>query len=159
MPTGKSVAEVVAEMQRVLASELTSRKFTYPRSNGSPWTLALKDVIDRAVDLEMAYNPNDCVEIRWGAPAKSEEVATCKRYAPQLQRAKMVKYRAWFRERRRPARAKQRSHSREDMANFSCKATAVSRCVPSTSFDRCRHPRRQRLSPRTACSAAARSSW
>jgi hypothetical protein len=27
-------------------------------------------VIDRAVDLEMAYNPNDCVELRWGAPAK-----------------------------------------------------------------------------------------
>ena len=27
------------------------------------WTLALKDVIDRAGDLEMAYNVNDCVEL------------------------------------------------------------------------------------------------
>jgi hypothetical protein len=25
----------------------------------------------------MAYNPNDCVELRWGAPAKSDEAATC----------------------------------------------------------------------------------
>jgi hypothetical protein len=38
--------------------------------------------LDREVDLEMAYNPNDCVELRWGAPAKSEEASTCQRYAP-----------------------------------------------------------------------------
>jgi hypothetical protein len=82
-------------LQRVLASELATRKFSYPRS----------DVIDRAVDLEMAYNPNDCVELRWGAPAKSNEASTCKRYAPAAQREKMSKYRAWFHERRRPPRA------------------------------------------------------
>jgi hypothetical protein len=105
MPQGKSVAEVKAELQRVLASELTARKFTYTRSDGSPWTLAVKDVADRMVDLEMAYNPNDCVELRWGAPAQSQEASTCKRYAPQAQRAKMLKYRAWFNERRRPPRA------------------------------------------------------
>ena len=67
MPAGKSVANVKAELQSVLASELASRKFSYPRSDGSPWTLALKDVVERASDLEMAYNPNDCVELRWGA--------------------------------------------------------------------------------------------
>jgi hypothetical protein len=55
MPKDKSVAEVKAELQRVLASELATRKFSYPRSDGSAWTLALRDVIDRAVDLEMAY--------------------------------------------------------------------------------------------------------
>ena len=76
MPMGRSAADVKAELQRVLASELASRKFSYPRSDGSQWTLALKDVIDRAVDLEMAYNLNDCVELRWGAPAKSEEAST-----------------------------------------------------------------------------------
>jgi len=64
-----------------------------------------RDVIDRAIDLEMAYNPNDCVELRWGAPAKSDEASTCKRYAPAAQREKMSKYRAWFHERRRPPRA------------------------------------------------------
>ena len=105
MPRGKSAADVKAELQSVLASELASRKFSYPRSDGSQWTLALKDVIDRAVDLEMAYNPNDCVELRWGAAARSEEASTCKRSAPSVQRAKMTKYRAWFSERRRPPRA------------------------------------------------------
>jgi hypothetical protein len=105
MPTGRSVADVKAELQRVLASELATRKFSYPRSDGSPWTLALKDVLDRAADLEMAYNPNDCVELRWGAQARTEEASTCRRYAPSAQRAKMTKYRAWFSERRRPPRA------------------------------------------------------
>lgn len=105
MPKDKSVAEVKAELERVLASELASRKFSYPRTDGSPWTLTLKDVIDRASDLEMAYNVNDCVELRWGAPEKSEEAATCRRHAPSSQRAKMSEYRAWFHERRRPPRA------------------------------------------------------
>ena len=105
MPKDKSAAGVKAELQSVLASELASRKFSYPRSDGSPWTLALKDVTDRAVNLEMAYNPNDCVELRWGAADKSDEASTCKRYAPSAQRAKMTKYRAWLHERRRPPRA------------------------------------------------------
>ena len=91
-------------MQRVLASELATRKFSYPRSDGSAWTLTVRDVIDRAVALEMAYNPNDCVELRWGALA-SDEASTCKRYAPAAQREKMSNYRAWFHERRRPPRA------------------------------------------------------
>jgi hypothetical protein len=105
MPAGKNVADVKAELQNVLASELATRKFTYPRSDGSSWTLALKDVLDRTAALEMAYNPNDCVELRWGAPANSEEASTCRRHAPAAQHAKMMKYRAWFHERRRPPRA------------------------------------------------------
>jgi len=104
MPKDKSVAEVKSELQNALGSELASRKFTYTRSDGSPWTLAVKDVIDRAPLLEMAYNLNDCVELRWGAAEKSDEASTCKRHAPEAQRAKMTKYRPWFHERRRPAR-------------------------------------------------------
>jgi hypothetical protein len=105
MPAGKSVADVKAELESVLASELAVRKFSYTRSDGSQWTLALKDVGGRAADLEMAYNLNDCVELRWGAPEKSEEASTCKRHAPGAQRAKMTEYRTWFHERRRPPRA------------------------------------------------------
>ena len=104
MPAGKSVADVKSELQSVLVSELSSRKFAYPRSDGSAWSLTLRHVIDRAADLEMAYNLNDCVERRWGAPENSEEAATCKRRAPAPQRAKMTEYRAWFQERRRPPR-------------------------------------------------------
>jgi hypothetical protein len=105
MPAGKSVADVKAELQNVLASELAARKFTYTRSDGSQWTLSLKDVIDRSVALEMSYNPNDCVELRWAAPDKSDEASTCKRHAPAVQRAKMTKYRIWFRDRHWPAHA------------------------------------------------------
>jgi hypothetical protein len=105
MPGGKSVADVKAELESVLATELAARKFSYPRTDGSAWTLTLKDVGDRVASLEMAYNVNDCVELRWGAPEGSAEASTCKRHAPQMQRAKMTEYRAWFHERRRPPRA------------------------------------------------------
>jgi hypothetical protein len=105
MPKDKTVADVKAELERTLASELAARKFSYTRSDGSPWTLTLKEVADRATDLEMGYNLNDCVELRWGAPDNSAEAATCKRHAPRLQRAKMTEYRPWFHERRRPPRA------------------------------------------------------
>jgi len=105
MPKGKTVADVKAELESVLASEVAARKFSYTRSDGSAWTLALKDVLDRATALEMAYNLNDCVELRWGAPDQSAEASTCKRHAPAAQRGKMTEYRAWFRERRRPPRA------------------------------------------------------
>jgi hypothetical protein len=105
MPKDKSVADVKTELESVLASELSARKFSYTRSDGSAWTLALKDVIDRAGDLEMAYNVNDCVELRWGAPDKSAEASTCKRHASGAQRAKMTQYRTWFHDRRRPPRA------------------------------------------------------
>jgi hypothetical protein len=103
MPPGKSVEEVKSQLQGVLTSELASRKISYTRSDGSQWTLSLKEVVDRAADFEMAYNPNDCAELRWGAPENSEEASTCKRHAPQAQRAKMAsEYRVWFRERHWP---------------------------------------------------------
>jgi hypothetical protein len=103
MPNGKSVEQVKSELQGVLASELATRKLSYTRSDGSQWTLSLKDVVDRAENFEMAYNPNDCVELRWGAADNSEEASTCKRHASQAQRAKMSsEYRVWFRERHWP---------------------------------------------------------
>ena len=94
-----------AELQSVLASELAARKFTYTRSDGSTWTLVAQGRDRPRRGLEMAYNLNDCVELRWGAPDKSDEASTCKRHAPAAQRAKMTEYRAWFRERHWPARA------------------------------------------------------
>jgi hypothetical protein len=104
MPKDKAVDAVKAELEATLASELAARKFAYTRTDGSQWTLALKDVLDRITALEMAYNVNDCVELRWGAAEGSEEAAPCKRRASQAQRAKMSEYRAWFSERRRPPR-------------------------------------------------------
>ncbi len=104
MPKDKSVEAVKGELESTLAAELAARKVSYTRTDGSPWTLALKDVIDRMAELEMAYNVNDCVELRWGAPDKSAEASTCKRHASGAQRGKMAEYRSWFHERRRPPR-------------------------------------------------------
>jgi hypothetical protein len=105
MPAGESVAQVKAELESVLASELAARKFTYTRSDGSVWTLSLKDVVDRAPALEMGYNLNDCVELRWGAPQGSQEASTCRRHAPMAQHAKMQAHRSWFRKRHWPTHA------------------------------------------------------
>jgi hypothetical protein len=105
MPAGRSVADVKAEMERVLAQELATRKFSYLRTDGSSWTLSLQDVIARQGALEMAYNLNDCVELRWGAPERSDEASTCKRHASSAQRGRMTEYRPWFHDRRRPPRA------------------------------------------------------
>ena len=106
IPNGKSVSDVKAELQSVLASELAARKFSYTRSDElAVDVLSLKDVIDRAADLEMAYNflkRDLLVELRWGAPDESDEASTCKRHAPAAQRAKMTGYRTWFHERHWP---------------------------------------------------------
>ena len=64
----------------------------------------MSDVIGRLEALEMGYNPNDGIEVRWGAPEGSEELAACRRRAPEAQRTKMRRYRRWFRERVFPIR-------------------------------------------------------
>jgi hypothetical protein len=104
MPAGKSIAEVRSGLFVMLKEELGKRSFAYERSDGSSFTLSLAEVLARAEDLEMAYNPNDCVEVRWGAPPGSEEASTCKRRAPGGQVGRMRRYRVWFHERRRPPR-------------------------------------------------------
>lgn len=102
LPPGASPKGVRASMEAVLKTEAAKRKITYRRSDGSSWTLTLADVMARAVALESAYDPNDCVEVRWGAPPGSEEFATCQRRAPDDQRARMERYRPWFQRRMRP---------------------------------------------------------
>lgn len=104
MPGNKDAAEVEAELTTALNSDLSKREFSYTRTDGSKWTLTLKDVLERIELLEMAYNINDCVEHRWGAPEGSEEAATCRRRASSAQNKKMAQYRTWFQERRRPPR-------------------------------------------------------
>jgi hypothetical protein len=94
--------EAVNQVRGALQTELEKRSFEYVRSDGSAWELSLADVVARMNAMEIAYNPNDCAEIRWGAPEGSEERATCKRRASQEQRLRMEKYRKWFAERQRP---------------------------------------------------------
>jgi hypothetical protein len=77
---------------------------TYTRSDGSTWKVGLDAIVARTQSYEVAYNPNDCPEVRWGAPDASDEAKTCNRRAPDDQQIKMRYYRVWFTERRRPAR-------------------------------------------------------
>jgi hypothetical protein len=97
--TPQQLKERLEKLSSKLAEELS---ITYTRSDGSPWTLTLKEILARKEALEMAYNPNDCVEVRWGAPANSKEISTCHRRAPQNQRAEMERLRSWFKRRLHP---------------------------------------------------------
>lgn len=95
---------VVEALRAEAKAQLEAATIAYEGSDGRPVTLNLQQVIDRRRALEMAYNPNDCMEIRWGAPEDSEEMARCTRRAPAAQRKQMQQYRHWFKDRKRPAR-------------------------------------------------------
>ena len=99
-----SPADVRAELETALRTEAASRRFEYTRSNGSRWTLTRGDVLARTQAFEVAYNPNDCIEVRWGAPAQSKEMGPCRRRAPTAQAERMMRYRTWFHDRSRPPR-------------------------------------------------------
>jgi hypothetical protein len=96
---GQIRADLYAEWERS-RDELT---ITYARSDGSPWTLTLGQLVERVAELEQSYNPNDCVEYRWGARRGSAEFSTCVHRAPFEQQRRMEMYRVWHAERRRPS--------------------------------------------------------
>jgi hypothetical protein len=102
---GQEQAKPAAERLRVeLTHELAARHFDYTKSDGSKQTLSLADIVERGEALEIAYDPNDCVELRWGARDGSAELASCRRHAPADQHARMLRYREWFHTRTRPVR-------------------------------------------------------
>jgi hypothetical protein len=93
-----------ADVERRHAERTAERVFEYTRSDGSTWRIGIADALARKAAFETAYDPNDCVEVRWGAPEGTAERATCRRRAPTQQRARMEQYREWFRESWRPTR-------------------------------------------------------
>ena len=104
LPWDKNPAEVKKELQKLHDQWAHEVSITYTASDGKLHTLTLEDIIDRMKALEMGYNPNDCVEIRWGAPAGSTEYGSCQRRTPKNQRNMMIEYRAWFQRRIIPIR-------------------------------------------------------
>jgi hypothetical protein len=97
-----SPEEIRKELQTLLEEQVSELTITYARSDGSPQELTLAEILERKDAFEMAYNPNDCVEIRWGAPEGSAERSACRRYAPPYQKKNMQDVRKWFRQRLHP---------------------------------------------------------
>lgn len=101
---GESAVSAAERIERFHEQRLREHFITYTRSDGSPWSLSLAEIYARRPSLEIAYNPNDCVERRWGAGPGTPDFATCRRRAPAEQQTRMEEYRPWFREARRPPR-------------------------------------------------------
>jgi len=101
---GRKPTDVSAEIETLHDKQIRERAVEYRRSDGSMFRLTVADILARRPALEMAYNPNDCAEIRWGASVATSDFATCRRHAPEEQRTRMQEYRAWFHEAKRPPR-------------------------------------------------------
>jgi len=95
-----SPLQLKQQLEQLYRHFAETHEIRYIKSDGTEQRLRVIDVVARRKALEMAYNPNDCVEIRWGASGK--ELASCKRHAPTDQRALMKRFRPWFATRNRP---------------------------------------------------------
>jgi hypothetical protein len=101
---GRKPAVAAAELRKLHAAAIKERGIEYKRSDGSSFKLTVADLLARKAALEIGYNPNDCVETRWGAAPGSPEAATCARRAPPDQQARMTEVRSWFHDAKRPPR-------------------------------------------------------
>jgi hypothetical protein len=97
-----SADDLKKELQAMLDEKVSDLYVTYTRTDGSEMKLSVKELLGRRSAFEMGYNPNDGIEIRWGAPENSDEISTCKRKAPASQRTTMEKVRTWFVQRLHP---------------------------------------------------------
>jgi hypothetical protein len=97
-----SPEDIKEKLQSLLAQKVSGLTISYNRSDGSSQVLTVAEILKRKDALEMAYNPNDGIEIRWGAPENSEERATCHRQAPSNQQKTMQSVRQWFNKRLHP---------------------------------------------------------
>lgn len=101
---GKTPTQAREDLEARHRKLTREKQITYRNSEGKPVELTVAEILSRRKALEMAYNPNDCVEIRWGAPEGSAERASCRRRAPEEQRQRMEENRVWFSSMRRPSR-------------------------------------------------------
>jgi len=97
-----STEHVKKDLEDLLTKKLSELSITYDRTNGAKQTLTLTEILKRKDAFEMAYNPNDCIEVRWGATEKSEECSACRRHVPASQLEKMRSVRKWFQKRLHP---------------------------------------------------------
>jgi hypothetical protein len=97
-----SPEDIKLKLQVLLEKKTAELTISYTRSDGSDQQLSLAEILDRKEAFEMAYNPNDCIEVRWGAPENSAERSTCKRQTSAYQQKTMQGVRKWFIQRLHP---------------------------------------------------------
>jgi hypothetical protein len=97
-----SPEDIKNKLQSLLNKKVSELTISYTRSDGSSQELPVAEILKRRDVFEMAYNPNDGIEIRWGAPENSDERATCHRQAPSNQQKTMQSVRKWFNKRMHP---------------------------------------------------------
>jgi len=102
LPILQSPEHVKKSLENLLQKKLSELSISYTRTNGAEQTLTLAEILKRKAAFEMAYNPNDGIEIRWGAPEGSEERSTCRRHVPAGQLKTMNEVRQWFQKRLHP---------------------------------------------------------
>ncbi len=101
--SGLSSAEHIRKkLESILDKKSNELSITYTGSDGSSQKLTIGEILKRREAFEMAYNPNDGPEIRWGAPEKSEERNRCRRHVSASQLEKMQAVRKWFSKRLHP---------------------------------------------------------
>jgi hypothetical protein len=97
-----SPEDIKNRLQSLLDKKVSELTISYTRSDGSSKELTIAEILKRRDAFEMAYNPNDGIEIRWGAPENSDERGTCHRQAPSNQQKTMQSVRKWFNKRLHP---------------------------------------------------------
>ncbi|MGC1391830.1 MAG: hypothetical protein WA816_12405 [Bacteroidales bacterium] len=90
------------KLQSILDKKVSELSISYTRTDGSIQKLTIGEILKRRDIFEMAYNPNDGIEIRWGAPENSAERSTCRRHSPAKQLETMRSVRTWFHKRLHP---------------------------------------------------------
>jgi hypothetical protein len=98
----QSSENIRKKLDELLTKKLDELSITYIRSNGAQQKLTLAEILKRREAFEIAYNPNDGPEIRWGAPQGSAERSSCKRHVPPAQQKAMDQVRPWFHKRLHP---------------------------------------------------------
>jgi hypothetical protein len=97
-----STEDIENNLQSLLDKKVSELTIRYTRSDGSSQKLTIAEILKRRDAFEMAYNPNDGIEIRWGAPENSNERSTCHRKASSNQQRTMQSVRKWFSKRTHP---------------------------------------------------------
>lgn len=102
LPKLSSPEQEKRKLEQLIGKKTSELSITYERTDGAKQILSIAEILKRKDAFEMAYNPNDCIEVRWGASENSEERSACRRHVSASQLERMRKVRPWFQKRLHP---------------------------------------------------------